>query len=322
MANRMVFLRTVLTGGGADSLDLIDGADRGDGNPLQEGDTAFVLNGGTLYVYNLDADSAEAESSPAIIRPDTNAGDMRWVQQAVAASTADIDDVPVDGETDAPISSNWAYDHVAASDPHTGYVLESLFDAYSILYADSDNTPARLTVGASTIVGRKSTGGVSAMSASEVRAIINVADGATANDMASPGAIGETTPNTIRGKNKEIFKTASADSPLTAAECCGTIVSNYGMTDADCVISLPTAAEGLAFVCILPAVRARYFRLDPVAGDSIYLSGVTTGDGKYVGVASGYAAATSASFFTFKTGASAYDWFCIPIFGTWVAEAA
>ncbi len=37
----------------------------------------------------------------------------------------DIDDTPVDGETAAPISSNWAYDHVAAADPHTGYRLES-----------------------------------------------------------------------------------------------------------------------------------------------------------------------------------------------------
>lgn len=41
---------------------------------------------------------------------------------------ADIDDTPVDSETDAPISSNWAYDHVAAADPHTGYVLESEVD--------------------------------------------------------------------------------------------------------------------------------------------------------------------------------------------------
>jgi hypothetical protein len=38
---------------------------------------------------------------------------------------ADIDDTPVNGEVDAPISSNWAYDHVAAADPHTGYRLES-----------------------------------------------------------------------------------------------------------------------------------------------------------------------------------------------------
>jgi hypothetical protein len=37
----------------------------------------------------------------------------------------DVDDTPVDGETDDPISSNWAYDHVAAADPHTGYQKES-----------------------------------------------------------------------------------------------------------------------------------------------------------------------------------------------------
>jgi len=36
-----------------------------------------------------------------------------------------IDDTPVNGETGQPISSNWAYDHVAAADPHTGYRKES-----------------------------------------------------------------------------------------------------------------------------------------------------------------------------------------------------
>jgi hypothetical protein len=36
-----------------------------------------------------------------------------------------IDDTPVNGQTAEPISSNWAYDHVAAADPHTGYMLES-----------------------------------------------------------------------------------------------------------------------------------------------------------------------------------------------------
>lgn len=38
---------------------------------------------------------------------------------------SDVDDTPVNGVTTAPISSNWAYDHVAAADPHTGYALES-----------------------------------------------------------------------------------------------------------------------------------------------------------------------------------------------------
>jgi len=38
--------------------------------------------------------------------------------------------------------------HVAAADPHTGYMLESLFDAKGDLFvATADNTPARLAVG-------------------------------------------------------------------------------------------------------------------------------------------------------------------------------
>mgnify|MGYP001565150853 CR=1 FL=1 len=39
--------------------------------------------------------------------------------------TDDVDDTPVDAATTAPVSSNWAYDHVAAADPHTVYRLES-----------------------------------------------------------------------------------------------------------------------------------------------------------------------------------------------------
>lgn len=45
----------------------------------------------------------------------------------------DIDDVPVNGVTNAPISSNWAFDHVAAADPHPGYLLESAYTAADVL---------------------------------------------------------------------------------------------------------------------------------------------------------------------------------------------
>jgi len=38
---------------------------------------------------------------------------------------SDVDDTPVDAATDVPVSSNWAYDHENAADPHTGYALES-----------------------------------------------------------------------------------------------------------------------------------------------------------------------------------------------------
>jgi len=124
-------------------------------------------------------------------------------------STWAVDDTPVDGETSQPISSNWAYDHVAAADPHTGYRLESadhthqttglqagkldhglaldgltdddhtqyilktLLDAESILYAITDNTPAALTVAASRIVGRGAAGDIAALTGAQVMAILS-----------------------------------------------------------------------------------------------------------------------------------------------------
>jgi len=138
-------------------------------------------------------------------------------------------------------------------------------------------------------------------------------------------SFGETSPGTIRGKNKEIYKTASADSPLTAAECAGTIVSNYGMTDADCVIDLPTCAEGLAFICTLPAVRAHYFRLKCPTAQADKINLLTSGawvagsDDGYVGVASGYAGNAAISIYSAKVTDGGFEWFAIPIADTWVA---
>jgi hypothetical protein len=80
MADRMVFFRTTTSGGAGGSVDVIDGDDRGDTNPLQDGDAAIVLtDAGYYYLYILDDDLAGAEDLPNIIAPDTNAGDKRWV---------------------------------------------------------------------------------------------------------------------------------------------------------------------------------------------------------------------------------------------------
>ena len=73
----------------------------------------------------------------------------------------------------------------AVTNINDDYVSESLYDANSILYATTDNTPVALTVGASTIVGRKSSGNIVALTATETRTILNVADGSTANSKAS-----------------------------------------------------------------------------------------------------------------------------------------
>lgn len=54
-------------------------------------------------------------------------------------------------------------------------VLKSLFDAHTILAATSDNTPAALTVGASTVVGRAASGGIVALTPAQLRTIIDLA---------------------------------------------------------------------------------------------------------------------------------------------------
>ncbi len=124
----------------------------------------------------------------------------------------------------------------------------------------------------------------------------------------------------LTGLNLEVFKTATADSPITAAQARGTIVSNFGMTDADCTIALPAAVSGYSFLCILPAVRAKFFKLQAAASDKIYLGGVAGSDNGLVGVASGYLTGVCCSFFTFKASDGGFDWFANPIYGAWVAS--
>ena len=63
-------------------------------------------------------------------------------------------------------SAKLLYDQLALK------IDKSLFDANTILYATSDNTPVALTIAASRIVGRKATGDISALTAAETLAII------------------------------------------------------------------------------------------------------------------------------------------------------
>ena len=55
------------------------------------------------------------------------------------------------------------------------FVAKATFDANTILKADTDDTPVALPVGASTIVGRKASGGIAALTAAEVLTILGLA---------------------------------------------------------------------------------------------------------------------------------------------------
>jgi hypothetical protein len=77
-----------------------------------------------------------------------------------------------------------------------GAVMESDFNAQTVLAATADNTPAAVTVGEGEIVGRASGGNVDALTATQVRTIINVADGAEVNPAPPSQANAEDGTNT------------------------------------------------------------------------------------------------------------------------------
>ncbi len=62
-----------LTGGGAGSLDSVDGT------ALASGDVSLTIDSNhVIYPHYLDPSSGEAENSPLVITPNTNAGNKRW----------------------------------------------------------------------------------------------------------------------------------------------------------------------------------------------------------------------------------------------------
>jgi len=75
-------------------------------------------------------------------------------------------------------------------------ILKTLADANSVLYAVSDNTPAALAMGASTILARLAAGNIVAATPTEIRTLLNVADGATANSKATGAELDTGTDDT------------------------------------------------------------------------------------------------------------------------------
>jgi len=122
-----------------------------------------------------------------------------------------------------------------------GAVMEADYNANTILAATTDNTPAALTVGEQTIVGRKTGGAITALSASEVRTILNVADGATANTKAASSDIDT-------GTDDAKFVTADA----LAGSVMGTKTVQLKIVDDATVL---TTGDGKLIFCIPPELN-------------------------------------------------------------------
>lgn len=71
----------------------------------------------------------------------------------------------------------------------TDYVAKALFDAYTILMATTDNTPAALTVTEQTLVGRITGGAIAALSIAQIQTLLGItAAGAALIDDANVAA--------------------------------------------------------------------------------------------------------------------------------------
>jgi len=90
MTQNIVYGRIALTGGTDGALDDIDG------DILQNNDVAIVVTSTTAYIYHLNSTSGAAESSPAVIAPDTNPGNKRWeLVEIIRCRIEDIINIPV-----------------------------------------------------------------------------------------------------------------------------------------------------------------------------------------------------------------------------------
>lgn len=98
-------------------------------------------------------------------------------------------------------------------------VPKALFDANSILVANSDNTPLALAIAASRFVGRKSSGDIAAMTAAEALAIL-ASDEHTAPTFKATGAA--SLGSAVSGRFIGAWTTSGAPTGLTAQ------VNDYG----------------------------------------------------------------------------------------------
>ena len=103
--------------------------------------------------------------------------------------------VTTTGETTITSTTILDSTHTAAADPHTGYLLESLFDAKGdLIAASADNTPAKVTVGANDTVLAADSGQAAGVKWATVASL-----GGSSGMMKVSGAGYEVTPSAASG---------------------------------------------------------------------------------------------------------------------------
>jgi hypothetical protein len=151
---------------------------------------------------------------------------------------------------------------------------------------------------------------------SPTKAHVGLSDADNTSDVNKPVSTAQATA--ISTALELVYVSGISSPTLTVAQCKKTIIDNINQS-ADTVVSLPAAEAGLDFRVAIGATAAFYFKLRANTTDKIYLDGTAGTDNGYVGCTTAVIGDTLRCF-TFKTGASTWDWMIIVDKGTWTAS--
>jgi hypothetical protein len=142
-----------LTGGLSGTTGSFSGAVTGSNLNVSNWDTAYgwgdhglegyITSTGVTY-ENLSANGDVGTGATQVAAGNHNHSGVYEPADATIIKQADVDDTPVNAATTVPVSSNWAYDHANAADPHGVYLLESAAAAVATTgaYSDLSGTPS------------------------------------------------------------------------------------------------------------------------------------------------------------------------------------
>jgi hypothetical protein len=190
----------------------------GDITSVNDGDTTIGANKVTL------AKMAQMATDSFLGRTTTGTGNVEVLSAGDVRTILNVED-------DADVTDS-------ANVNTAGAVMEGDYDAHTVLAATSDNTPAALTVGEQTLVGRITSGNIAALTVSQAQTLLNVEDGATADQDLSTYAPknNPTFTGTVAIPNIANLETAVAANTLKAtnvstALSTGTVDgTSYGIT--------------------------------------------------------------------------------------------
>jgi hypothetical protein len=138
-----------VTGPGSSTDNAITRFNGAGGDTIQNS-TATLSDAGTI---NIPAGQEYQIDGTALAPGDIGAE----VADGTILKEADVDDVPVDSVTTAPVSSNWAYDHANASNPHSitadGILPSQTGNSGKFLTTDGTNSSWGTPAGSGDVVG-------------------------------------------------------------------------------------------------------------------------------------------------------------------------